>query len=1090
MHTESPIPDTTAADMYRRILDGLSSPVAVVSAEGNIGFTNEAWRQLAESIGASATETAEGADWRIACGRLAGAGIESEPELTRGMSEVLNGDAPSFEVQPGAGTSVDATAWKIRLTRMGGAPQCTILTLEKNAPSQPERSIVARELSDKIQNRNTELEQLNRSLRENQWRLSEAQRIAHVGHWDRDLDKSNARWSDEIYRILGRDPANTESTFHTFFDLVHPDDRDGVREAIHYARLHRSDLKIEFRIIRPDGQIRHLQDRAEIEFDAEGNPVRMFGTIQDITEQKRVESQLRDQAIAHSIRTKIRDADRNLPDTEAWRFLLAAIVDGFEIAGGWYGRKSEQRLERICEHGHLDQIPDSLDLGDAHQTYSAEQRAIVAAVTHGRCFHGANQTEPCESGCASMAPSPRAGGIHLAVPVAVDARIIGGILLFSDNAGAFPAERVRHIQDLANEMGERICRLRFERDAAEASRRSERQLLQVIAEMPIMMIAFDANGSIVAWNHECERVTGFSASEIVGKPESIERLYPEQKQKEVFVNHWLLESGEFRDWELTTNCRDGGQRTIAWSRVSDQFPIPGWAKWGIGIDVTERRMAERALAQSERDYRGLFDNAHDAIIIFRPHDEIVLEANPHACQLYGLSRSEFIGMSLLDISQDVARGQRKIAETMRLGQNVGFETTQYRSDGSAMLLEINAAVIEYRGELAILTINRDITNRRTAEDSVRNSEARYRWLADHSTDIILRISTDGTIMDASHASRAILGYAPDELVGRRCVELVTRENRDAMNAMIQRAMVERGPHRIALRFHCQGQDDRWLECLIEGLRNPENTTVREIVAVARDMSLRKQEEELRELRSMELSHVNRLITLGEMAGQIAHQLHQPLTAISNYAGTMRNLIRKTNGGGEAHDLEPYCDEIVRSAVRTGEFIHRIRAFTQRRGLRRSQTRLSTIMSNAFGLCEIRLQRMTVHTSYFEATDLPEIVVDTIQIEQVLVNLINNAIDAMTMREAGNRRLSVTAHVEPPTHVRVCVRDTGIGLQDDGQRLFQPFYTTKADGVGMGLVISRRIVEAHGGKLWIESHSEGGTSVFFTISLGEENDDNT
>lgn len=633
------------------------------------------------------------------------------------------------------------------------------------------------------------------------------------------------------------------------------------------------------------------------------------------------------------------------------------------------------------------------------------------------------------------------------------------------------------------------CPVRDAMTLRDVKSESDQRLLHVVAEMPVLMIAFDAQQTIAAWNPECERVTGFSAAEMIGSADAIGRLYPSESTQSLFRNTWFLGADSLRDWEVRTACKRGGERIIAWTRGSDRFRIPGWTTWGVGIDVTEQRNAEQSLARSERDYRGLFDNAHDAIMIFRPDDEVVLEANPHACELYGLSNDEFIGMSLRDISDDVDRGQDRIAQTLASGSNLGFETIQYRKDGSAMLLEVNASLIEYRGEPAILTINRDITKRRSAELNLRNSNARYRWLADHSTDIILRISVDGTILDVSHASRGVLGYAPDDLVGMQCADLVTSEFLTSFAESIHHARTHAGSSRLAVQFKSASGGETWLECQIEGLRTPDSADVREIVIVARDVNLRRQEEELREMRSMELSHVNRLVTLGEMAGQIAHQLHQPLTAIANYAGTMRNLLRKANKQ-ELRELEPICDEIIRSAMRTGEFIHRIRSFTQRRGLRQSATQLKTIVANAFSLCEIRLQRMSVHTSYYEATDLPEIVVDTIQIEQVLVNLINNAIDAMTTRDHGHRRLSITAHVETALQVVICIRDTGVGMAENGeQSLLQPFYTTKPDGVGMGLVISRRIVEAHGGKLWIKSRPDEGTSVFFTLSIGEIDDAN-
>src|SRR5947209_3208040 len=154
----------------------------------------------------------------------------------------------------------------------------------------------------------------------------------------------------------------------------------------------------------------------------------------------------------------------------------------------------------------------------------------------------------------------------------------------------------------------------------------------------------------------------------------------------------------------------------------------GAADQKVRDDLIERRQVEEALKRSEQDYRGLFEQAHDAIIVLRPEKEIVLEVNQQACQLYGFSREEFIGRSMETLSHDVPSGKMRLRETLEANLPVGFETRQFRKDGSELQLEINAAEITYHGERAILSINRDITSRKAAELALRNSELYYRLL--------------------------------------------------------------------------------------------------------------------------------------------------------------------------------------------------------------------------------------------------------------------------------------------------------------------------------------------------------------------------
>lgn len=168
--------------------------------------------------------------------------------------------------------------------------------------------------------------------------------------------------------------------------------------------------------------------------------------------------------------------------------------------------------------------------------------------------------------------------------------------------------------------------------------------------------------------------------------------------------------------------------------------------------LLERRQIEVALHRSEREYRGLFDSAHDAIFIFKPEDEVILEVNQRACEMYGFSRQEFIGMSLVSITRDVASGRKQIAETLERGLYHNFESAQYRKDGSLMYLEINASLVDYRGQPAILSINRDITKRKQAEAALaQRAEALAR-----STALISAFSQVATRLQSCHQPREIM----------------------------------------------------------------------------------------------------------------------------------------------------------------------------------------------------------------------------------------------------------------------------------------------------------------------------------------------
>jgi PAS domain S-box-containing protein len=190
------------------------------------------------------------------------------------------------------------------------------------------------------------------------------------------------------------------------------------------------------------------------------------------------------------------------------------------------------------------------------------------------------------------------------------------------------------------------------------------------------------------------------------------------------------------------------------------------------LDITEQKQAEEALRQSEKDYRGLFENAHDAIFVFTPDKEFILDVNPRACEMYGFKRDEFIGMSLEDISKDVPLGKKRIKKTLKKGSFHSFETIHYKKDGSQIFLEINAAVVDYKGQQAILSINRDITDRKRAEEKLRLEKAHLDQLFESAQEGIVMSDKEGKILSVNSEFTRLFGYSREELLGRNVDEQV------------------------------------------------------------------------------------------------------------------------------------------------------------------------------------------------------------------------------------------------------------------------------------------------------------------------------
>lgn len=188
-------------------------------------------------------------------------------------------------------------------------------------------------------------------------------------------------------------------------------------------------------------------------------------------------------------------------------------------------------------------------------------------------------------------------------------------------------------------------------------------------------------------------------------------------------------------------------------------------------DISDRKHSEEQLKQSEKDYRELFEGAHDAILIFEPENETVLNVNHRACEMYGLDRSEFIGMSLEKISRNIPLGKEKIKKTLQNGSYRHFQTVQRSKNGDDLFLEINASVIEYQGQKAILSLNRDLTARKEAEKKLKESENKFRSLVEQAAEMLFLHDTNGKILDINKAAEENTGYSREELLGMQIADI-------------------------------------------------------------------------------------------------------------------------------------------------------------------------------------------------------------------------------------------------------------------------------------------------------------------------------
>ena len=344
-------------------------------------------------------------------------------------------------------------------------------------------------------------------------------------------------------------------------------------------------------------------------------------------------------------------------------------------------------------------------------------------------------------------------------------------------------------------------------------------------------------------------------------------------------------------------------------------------------------------------------------------------------------------------------------------------------------------------------------------------------------DAVIVIDEAGLIREFSTAAERQFGWSPDDVIGRNVSMLMPAPYREAHDSYLDR-YYRTGERRIIGMGRVVVGERR------DGTTFPMELAVGEIklhgtryfTGFIRDLTERQQTEtRLQELQA-ELVHVSRYTSLGEMASALAHELNQPLSAIANYLkGSQLLLERKEVPVSRISDA---VGKAAKEALRAGSIIRRLRDFVARGETERRVESLPRLVEEASALALIGTQELGVHVRFNMASDVEWVLVDKVQIQQVVLNLVRNAIDAMEDTEACDLEIRIERSGE---NALVSVVDTGPGIDADvASQLFQPFVTTKRHGMGVGLSISRTIIEAHGGRIWAEPSMGGGAVFHFTL----------
>lgn len=386
------------------------------------------------------------------------------------------------------------------------------------------------------------------------------------------------------------------------------------------------------------------------------------------------------------------------------------------------------------------------------------------------------------------------------------------------------------------------------------------------------------------------------------------------------------------------------------------------------------------------------------------------------------------------------------------------------------------------GVAAALFGERSRASRRRMLDAnreLRVREAHVQSILDTVPDAMVVIDKNGLIRSFSEAAHRLFGYTADEIYGRNVKLLMPSPYREQHDGYLERYRTTGERRIIGIGRVVTGERK-------DGSTFPMELSIGEVAGsnrgiftgFIRDLSERQETEaRLHELQS-ELLHVTRLTALGEMSSALAHELNQPLTAINSYITGLKRTAASPGGLSSARAAE-VLDKTAEQALRAGEIIRRLRNFVSRGEAEKHIESLSKLIEEATALAFVGGRERGVRLRTRLDPKLDAILVDKVQVQQVLLNLIRNAMEAMA--DAPVRDLSITTAADEDDMVRVEVSDTGPGIAPEiADQLFQPFISTKQQGMGVGLSISRTIIEAHGGRIRCRARPGGGAAFEFTL----------
>jgi PAS domain S-box-containing protein len=878
------------------------------------------------------------------------------------------------------------------------------------------------------------------NLQRSEGYLAETQKLTHTGSWAWDARSQKVLYcSEEMFRIYGLDPQKDLPTRKNFRQRVHPEDRN--RTDARFARVvnEKVDSFDEYRVLLPDGTVRHVISSGHPVLDGNGELIEVIGTATDVTERKRAEGALRERE------AKIR------------RLVDSNIIGIF--FSGLKGRvlETNDAFLHLVGHDRDDLVSGRIRWTDlTPPEWRERDRRALAELSSNTI------AQPYEKEFF------RKDGSR--VPV-----LIGGAL-FEEGGN----EGVAFVLDLTER-----------KRAEEALREREAKIRRLVDSNIIGIFVWDFDGRILEANDEFLRMVSYDREDLVsGRIRWAELTPPDWRDRNNARIEQQKNSGRFEPFEKEFTRKDGSRVPVLIGGAT--FEEGGSQGVAFVLDLTERKRAEDALrereaqlAEARRELRQMIDTIPIPVASYSA-DARRDFVNAAWKQYTGLSDEAARGTewSVVAHPDHIATGEKMWRDALAAGKPWHTEERVRRADGQYRWFAIdrvaardeNGKIIKWYGTAY------DIEDRRRAEDALRESEYKLRQIIDTVPGFLWAGDPAG---EPTHINQHMVDYSgmrfEDFKHGGWEAFVHPADFPDTAKAFYH-AIQTGTSYQDVMRLRRADGEFRWHHSHAEPLRDRQGRIIQWYGLSVDIDEAKKAEDRLRRSEAylaeaqLELAHANRVATMGQLTASITHEVNQPITAAVTYALAARRWLsaRPPN----FHEVDDALSLIVKEGNRAGEVVGRIRALIKKAPARKDAVAINDAVLEVVALTRTEAANNGVLVRAQLAEGLPPVQGDRVQLLQVLLNLTINAIEAMRDISEGERELLISSRNEPDG-VSVEVRDSGPGFAPASlERVFEAFYTTKPGGLGLGLSICRSIIEAHNGRMWASPNVPRGAILGF------------